>query len=352
MLTTNNKAMEQINKNLSIGIIGAGDIVSKVHLPVLSAMEGAAIRWITDIDSKKAYSLANAYKISYCELPRNLTELPYTDIVLLAIPYGARKPYYEVFRERTSALYVEKPFSLTQDEHKNLCSWFPPYKLCLGLQRRSWGPTLLIKKIIETNVYGELQAIRFGLGNPAGFVGLADFFSDISLSRGGILFDVGIHGIDTIFFCTNAKLFQINYLKMITEKGYDIHTKAEYTIQNSQNNNIKCEITVSSLQETINKIEFEFKDSVLSYSLFDLEGRINIKTLEDKTSETLSLTIDKDKTYPITTFQTFCEHWSHFINGINFKQANWTSASDSLLTTGLIESLYKEGSKQIQKLKT
>ena len=344
--------MEQINKNLTLGIIGAGYIVSKVHLPVLLNLKGIRVEWITDLDKKKANSIADSYNISYIERPDNLTELPHTDIVLLAIPYGARKPYYEVFKERTSALYVEKPFSLTHEEHNKLCSWFPSYKLCLGLQRRSWGPVLLVKNLIENRVYGDLQAVRFGLGNPAGFVGLADFFSDITLSKGGILFDVGIHGIDTIFFCIGAESFQMNHLKMITEKGYDIHTKAEYTIKNSRNNNIRCEITVSSLEETINRIEFEFTNAVLSFSLFDLEGKINIKTLNGTESKTLPSNIQNSEIYPITAFQTFYEHWSHFINGIHAKQASHASASDSLLTTELIETLYKEGSRQVQKLKT
>ena len=343
--------MEQINKNLTLGIIGAGYIVSKVHLPVLLNLKEVEVKWITDLDKKKADSIASSYNISCIELQQDLTELPHTDIVLLAIPYGARKPYYEALKERSSALYVEKPFALSHEEHNKLCSWFPSYKLCLGLQRRSWGPTLLIKDLIKSRIYGELQSVRFGLGNPAGFVGLADFFSDINLSRGGILFDVGIHGIDTIFFCTGAESFQINYLKMITEKGYDIHAEAKYTINNSRNNNIKWEITVSSLQETINKIEFEFTNAVLSFSLFDTEGRINIKTLNGLESEILSSNIQNSKIYPITAFQTFYEHWSHFINGIHEKQANWASASDSLLTTELIEALYKEGSRQVQKLK-
>ena len=40
--------MEQINKNLTVGIIGAGYIVSKVHLPVLLNLKGITVKWITE----------------------------------------------------------------------------------------------------------------------------------------------------------------------------------------------------------------------------------------------------------------------------------------------------------------
>ena len=334
--------MEQINKNFSVGIIGAGEIVSKVHLPVLSSVENISISWITDADSNKGKALANAYNIPFIEFFHDLSNLPYADIVLLAIPFGNRNPYYEVLKSRSSALYVEKPFALTKQQHKEICSSFPEHNLACGFQRRSWGPNLLVKNLIENKVFGELKSARFELGHPAGFVGSAGFFSDIKQSGGGILFDVGVHGVDTILFCTNAKSFNISTAKIIKENGFDIHTKAKMIIKDSQDNPINCDILVSCLEETSNKLEFEFTNAIISYSLLDYNTNITLLTINGSQRSTLT-SLSCSNSYPLTSFQAFYEHWSTFIKGIELKKTNRACASETLLTTEIIEALYKEG---------
>lgn len=337
---------QKLNKSLSIGIVGAGEIVSKVHLPVLLAIEDISVQWITDLNLKKAQSLAYAYQIPNYISSNNINKLPYSDIVLIAIPFGVREPYYNLLKECELAVYVEKPFAKSLEQHEKLCSYFPPNKLACGFQRRSWGPTLLVKNLIEKNTLGKLNTIKFGLGNPAGFTGLASSFSDLKLSGGGILFDTGIHGIDTIFFCADAKSFQLNSVKLIMKNGFDIHSEAKFTIKNNMDETINCEILISSVQETINQLEFTFDNAVTTYSLFDTEGTIQLKSLNKNDNNISSLNIDKSKMiYPLSSFQTFYEHWSMFINGINTNQMNRTLASESKLTTQLVEAIYKEGIK-------
>ncbi|OGI19111.1 MAG: hypothetical protein A3B68_07935 [Candidatus Melainabacteria bacterium RIFCSPHIGHO2_02_FULL_34_12] len=336
------------NQSLSVGIIGAGNIVSNVHLPVLLSREEIAINWIADINPIKAKSLAKAFKIPHINLPDNLSELPYTDIILLAIPYGTRERYYKAFKERASAIYAEKPFAISLEEHNRISSWFLPYKLSCGFQRRSWGPTLFTKHLIENNIFGKVNKIKFGVGSPSAFVGSASFFSDIKQSGGGILFDVGIHGIDTMLFCTSSVSLRLDNVKMIFEKEYDVHTKADFTLQNARDEQFNCEIMVSSLQDTINKLEFEFENAIISFSLFDLQGKLNIKSLNETSKYRISDIVSFNTIYPITPYQTFYDHWSCFIDGILKKEINRSSVINTLLTTELTERIYKEGRKEIQ----
>ena len=328
------------NKTLSLGIIGAGSIVANNHLPVLSSFNEISIQWITDINTKKTQSLANAYKIPFIELPEDLCKIPATDIILLAIPYGARKPYYNAFKGCNTSLYVEKPFAMTVEEHKEICSSFPAHKIGCGFQRRSWGATLFIKDLINKNILGGLKKIKFGLGNPAGFVGLADFFSNIKLAGGGILFDVGTHGIDTMFFCTSAQNFELTSSKIIIKNGYDIHTEAQFIID-PKDKKINCELLISNMTRSINKMEFYFNDAIVSYNLFDLTGRIRITPTANGKTSLLDL-YNNNCLMPNTSFQTLYNHWFNFISGIKSNKANWTSAYDSLITTQFKETIYKE----------
>ncbi len=94
-------ALEKVTPQLlSVGIVGAGEIVSRIHLPVLSACEDIHIAYVADRNSETAQSVAGSYKLTPVTAPDDLDELPRTDVVLLAVPVTARMPYYELFAKR------------------------------------------------------------------------------------------------------------------------------------------------------------------------------------------------------------------------------------------------------------
>ncbi|MCB1022651.1 MAG: Gfo/Idh/MocA family oxidoreductase, partial [Acidobacteria bacterium] len=99
------------SRPIRIGIVGAGDIVRAVHLPVLLAMPQAQVEWLCDVDTNRAKTMSKAYGPRAVEAPRDPGDLPEADVVLLATPYGVRRPYYEALRARGTAIYVEKPFA-------------------------------------------------------------------------------------------------------------------------------------------------------------------------------------------------------------------------------------------------
>lgn len=333
----------ELKKNLTVGIVGAGEIVSKVHLPVLLQNKKISVQWITDANPIKAKLLASSYKVPFLELVENLSNIPYTDIVLLAIPYGNRESYYNILKGRQSALYVEKPFARSVEEHQKICSYLPSYKICCGFQRRCFGPTQLIKKLIENTFFGSLEKVSFRFGRLSFSLG-EKHYSDLKTAGGGILFEFGIHGIDTLLFSINAKEVQIEAAKMLMDKGFDIHTEAKLKIKTKTDNIVDCEIVITRLQETTNSLEFYFKDIVLSFPLFELESKVFIRSLRGKEKKSLSLLPEnKNKIYPSSSYQVLSEYWEEFIKGIHKKEANFTSAYETMLTTETIEKLYNIG---------
>jgi len=328
------------SKSRSVGIIGIGEIVAKAHLPVLLAMESVVVSWITDLDSDKGQTIARAYKVPFWKLSNDLTKLPTADVVLLAIPYGARQPYYNELRIRQSALYIEKPFARTVMEHHAITSGYADYRIACGYQRRSWGPTLMVKELLEAGILGSLRSIRYGWGGAGPIVTGGRYNSSLSLAGGGILFESGVHGIDTVLFCTNTLSVELKSAFMIMDGGLDVHTDAELILSTKKGERVDCQLTVSCLRPTINRLEFVFDHVVLSYSLFS-EEQIVLRSLDGGTRYVLT---QKDgQRYPLTVLQTLHEHWCLFFDGIDKQDANWTAASQSLLTTELIEKLYAAG---------
>jgi len=326
-------------ESLSVGIIGAGQIVTNVHLPSLLATQGVSVAWVADSNPEKARALARAYRVEHRTIPDNLSELPEADILLLAIPFGAREPYYRALCSRTSALYVEKPFSRDTSHHREICSMFAEHKLGVAFQRRSWAHTQLVRQLIASELFGNLGSIRYGFGAP-GIISGGRYSADLRLAGGGILFETGVHGIDALLFVTGATSVRVEKAKMVMDGGFDLHTEADLSLTTGKGQAVVCELRVSCLQETIQRMELTFDHAVVSFSLFSQDG---VK-VEPRTGGSSYRLTDPSLLYPLTVLQSYSEHFFRFSGGLRAGTANWTSASSTAMTTEVIENLYRAGS--------
>jgi predicted dehydrogenase len=321
----------------TVGIVGAGDIVSKVHLPSLLATDGVDVAWVTDANAVRAKSMGAAFGVRSEPLPETLDQLPAADVTLLAIPFGVRDPYYQVLARRGTAVYVEKPFALTVDQHRLQCAMFPDHRLACGFQRRSWGPTLMLRDAIDSRLFGRLRAIRFGFGRR-GAVGGGGYLSNVKLAGGGMLFESAIHGVDAILFLAGAVSVRVPEAAMILEEGFDLHTTARLAIRDAQGNSVEGELTISCLEDTTQRLDCVFDNATVCYSLFS-EGAVEVKPVSGKSRYLLTGAAP----YPLTSYETTHRHWRLFLEGIEAGVPNWTSASQSILTTEVIEQLYRAG---------
>jgi predicted dehydrogenase len=323
------------SKLRTIGIVGAGGIVNRNHLPVLLAMDDVKVSWLTDANFARAREVGSSYSVRTIALPRELDQLPPTDLVLLAIPYGARPAFYHALRTAGSALYVEKPLAREAAEHLRICQTFGETRVACGLQRRSWAPALLLKDAIAASLFGPLRRVRYEWGGH-GHVPGAGYLSDLRLAGGGILMEQAIHGIDLLLFCAAVSAFEIVQCEMVVDGGLDIHTSANVRLQTETHGWIAGEILATGLTRASNRVEFFFEHAVASFSLSQPDVRV--LTRADNTSFTLSPGMVGS---PLTSNQAFFAHWREFIGGLETGNSNRSLANDSLLTTTLLEGLYK-----------
>lgn len=328
---------------LSVGVVGAGQIAQVAHLPVLAAMEEVSVAWITDRDPDRGRAVARGYKLPFRALPENLNDLPEVDIFLLAIPYGARNGFYEALAERDSALFVEKPLFWTLEEHRKLCALFPDYRFGQAFTRRSMGSTRLVKRAVEDDLFGPLRSMRVGFGHPGSLAG--NYQSNLKMAGGGMLFDSAIHVLDTLLFLAGAKRQRLDQIRMIMDKGFDLHTEANLILEMPSGVEVDVSLTVSCLKETSNRLELRFEHADVSYSIYDHTGRIDVKPSNGDDAYVL---LPSEGSYPIKHFQIVYEHWTSFVAGLRERRANYTSAHDTLQTTELCAACYEAGERSQQ----
>jgi hypothetical protein len=93
------------------------------------------------------------------------------------------------------------------------------------------------------------------------------------------------------------------------------------------------------LQDTSGEIEFVFENVVLGLSF----GRNYLSVRPSNGSGRYAIFGENDGALAVNVNQYFYKYWSIFLDGIRNQRANITSASESALTTNVIENLYLAG---------
>ncbi|MED5578493.1 MAG: Gfo/Idh/MocA family oxidoreductase [Nitrospinota bacterium] len=317
-------------ESTKVGVIGLGDISTKVHLPILSARKDTEIVWSFDINEDNAKHIAKIYGLRLLSPKTALIDFPEVDVILMAIPPTQRQTYLDFFLKSNTSFYIEKPFAFSASEHELICGKFAPFRLGNGLQYRSWGRTLLLKKIIEEKVFGNLLSIELGQGTP-----LSGFGGRKRKDVGGVLWDLGIHGLDMIFNVTKARSIEILKSDIFEDNSFALDVSASLNLHLVNEKTVTCKCHVSWIKETIEGCKFNFENAEFRLP-FDIQSPVEI--LSKNKNKVLNIS-EESQEYPLTPLQTFSSHWDHFLDGISNQSSNRTSAENSLLTTQTIEKI-------------
>jgi predicted dehydrogenase len=323
----------------TVGIVGAGSIVFKSHLPLFKAM-GLEVSWILDANRSRAKATAEAYGVPLALGADELDKTPPTDIVLLACPYGSRRPYFEFLRGREGAIYVEKPVARSVHELGEICRLRPDYAIAAGFLRRSMGVTNIVKGLIEDGVFGKLRRVKSEFGTATVISSGGGFAKDVGLAGGGQLMESAIHNVDAICYMAGISQAAVKQCKMIHENGFDLHTEASLKLVDEQGREIEMELLVTCFRSTQYEIEMEFDSAKLTFSLF----KPMLPEIRNTRSQRVYKVVDQQiQDYPRQVYDVLHVFWTDFLNGWKAQELNYTNACSTLATTSIIEQLYRHG---------
>jgi predicted dehydrogenase len=330
-------------KTLSVGVIGAGDIAHKVHLPVLMSMPQVRVQWIYDTNAARCRSVAAAHgrpAIGLC----SPDQLPACDVVLLAIPVGVRASYYEVFAKRGTAVLTEKPFALSLDHHRSIVDMYAPYDLGCGYMRRFYSSTRMFRHLVESKPFGTLRRIVISEGNrvTASRVDRSYIDDPGQSSFGGILSELGCHSLDVALYVSGAHSYAVRSCEFAFDGPVDRKVTANIALWDSKQSpkeGITVEYCVSWLDRQANCITLEFENC----SVWAEIGPGSEVRMGAADCPSTSITLVPATRGAMSANQAFFLQWQAFLAGVSSKTESEVSASSSVLSTGLIEALYSHG---------
>ena len=327
---------------LQIGIVGAGDITRLVHLPVLKNYGEVQIGWIVDRDAQRVRSLGEAFGINRQIVLDGNILLPTCDIALLATPVYARRPYLEYFGTLGGAVLTEKPFALSTDEHRDYLSLCANSRIHCGYMRRTYATVRALRRMVLERWFGRLRSVRYDEGGRVAKTAGASKTLDMSYKNGGgVLRDLGCHGLDVILWITAAPHFQVHTSKIEWDNETDRQVVTEFVLSGSDHLGAECPVqfSVSWLSERSNRMIFEFDHASVRAGIKPDEG-LEVASLPQKYGWTgLSLDIIGAR----SSYQAFYLEWQDVVDAYKKRQEGELSAASSLLTTRLIDEIYRTG---------
>jgi predicted dehydrogenase len=324
---------------LSVGIVGAGEIVSRIHLPVLSACEGIRIAYVADKNPEAAQSVAGSYKIAPIIVADDLERLPQTDVVLLAVPVTARLPYYDLFANRGTCVLAEKPLATGAAEGESICRLYPEYSLACGFQRRSYASVVLARMLVSENWFGPLRSISISEGALTTKTGAdSRFYDDASSGGGGVLMDLGCHSLDMAIYISDATEAIPVEQRFVFDGGVDREIEARLTLCTAHGS---CELDylVTWLRPAKDAIELRFENCTVVLSCRPAQH------LEIRSSQNghLAPSLTMKHAGATTVYQAFYLEWMAFLDGVRSRRASKFNAHSCLPTIRAVEALYAAG---------
>jgi len=190
--------MNSTTSPLRIGIIGAGRIVERAHLPVLANLPEVVVAGLFDPDLERARATADSFHVPHvCRTLDKLFGLG-LDIALVACPNAQHASMSIAALEAQLHVVCEKPMALNSAEAQAmfLAAERAGRELMIAFANRFRPEIVALQKMIQEGVLGEITAIRCGWLRRKGVPGVGTWFTRRALAGGGVLTDLGSHLID------------------------------------------------------------------------------------------------------------------------------------------------------------
>jgi predicted dehydrogenase len=192
-----------MKKKLRYACIGAGGIADKKHMNNYSKLESVELVAVCDTNIEAAQKLADKYKVvhvydDYAEMFRNEK----LDFVSICVPNFLHAQICIDALKAGLHVHCEKPLALNAEEVKNIIAEKNRQgkKVMVGVNNRFTNESAMIKKLADSDFFGEIYHAKCGWKRNSGIPGIGKWFTEKKYSGGGPLIDLGVHFMDLALY--------------------------------------------------------------------------------------------------------------------------------------------------------
>jgi predicted dehydrogenase len=324
---------------MRVGIVGAGAVVERVHLPVLRSLEGVEIAWLCDLDLARARAMASLFGVRHV-FP-DLKSGGDADVVLVAIPVGARRDALAEILSRGMHAFCEKPFAPSLADHQWIVDRARERGCHVGtafMRRFFWGTTTA-RQLVASGVVGPIERIIAGEAVRLYRTGKDDrwYQTSAAASGGGVMREWGSHLVDQVFSIFDASEFVVERSVQRTWDGLEFETHAGGTLTSASGAVARLSVCVSRLRDT-------FCGIAIRSALGELRTGLHADSPVEVRGPQGAVVSRFPAPWPVPRAHLAAvrEEWVTFLRGVA-EGAPITDADTGVLTTAFLDDCYRLG---------
>jgi UDP-N-acetylglucosamine 3-dehydrogenase len=215
-------------KQVRYGIIGAGAIAQRRHLPEAKANPKSAVAAIADPVPGRAEALAGQYgATAYTDYKQMLRD-PNVDAVVVSGPNALHAPQSIEALKAGKHVLCEKPMATSRaDARKMIAAAKSTGKfLMIALNQRLMPPHVAAKRILDSGRLGKVLAFRTAFQHPGpegwSVDGAKSWFFQKGAAFMGVTGDLGVHKADLMRWLIGEEFAEVGgFLGTLDKKGPD-----------------------------------------------------------------------------------------------------------------------------------
>jgi UDP-N-acetyl-2-amino-2-deoxyglucuronate dehydrogenase len=184
---------------LGVAVIGAGEI-SGYHLAALREVPNARIVAVTSRNLAKAERLADEYGAAHAyDDWRRVLERADVDAVIVATPDDTHREITIAAVDAGRAVLVQKPVAPTADDARAIAAAADRagVLVAVSFMHRHFAEVVRLRELLTQGALGRILTVRLRNATPGPDWG-AWFYAAPPVGRGGVVGQLGIHGIDLV----------------------------------------------------------------------------------------------------------------------------------------------------------
>lgn len=351
---------------IKVGIIGCGWISENAHIPSLLKIQEVKITAVYDINSTRAYYISEKFRIDHAY--NDIEEFVNSGIeaAVIATPNFTHADYTRKLMNNGIHVLCEKPVALSKKDIREISDMAKANNIIYvpGFVNRWRQDIQRIRSEIALGRVGNILEIQAGWIRKNGVPRPGTWFTNRSMSGGGVLVDLGSHILDICLMllgnrnivdqnlkmslCSLEKLKNggaANWFLRDDEKHYEIDVEDNAEVTVLFDDSTKMNVRLSWLADT---------DADYTYfTIIGDRGKLELRTLFGFSNERLwkedqlifdnsiqqtKLSLDSKENNSRNAFDRMHEY---FIASIQNKKTDFTDCRDAIKTVSLIEKLYK-----------
>lgn len=341
--STQPPSVESGPSTVRVGVVGSGYIAVSYHIPILSSLPGTEVVFTADLDAENAASAAEGCGATPIHItdPNDLSVIPDCDVVLIAVPVGVREPYIREFSRRGTPILSEKPFAVDYDTHERFLSMTDV--VTANYAWANFSSTRQMRALVETLPFGPLQEVTLAHGKVGGSTlkGSDHYQTDVALSGGGILMEIGCHMLSQLAFVFGDWDLDVDAARVEYQDDLDIDVESYLTARDGETT-VPIRFDISTVRNVASGARFRFEHAEVRFGL-QPDAQLSVHSLD---GETL-FAIEHDDEWATTLSQAMYIRWEQFLEELHTGDRPREDLGSAPTVTRLITDIYRTAREEV-----